>query len=204
MPILACLLAIGYCKAETGPTYYHVAKAYTDPQPHYYYSSINNAYKALLNDSGGTETSPGELQGPVIIQVEDANVYEESVYISNLITTSTATLTVQKDPNVSGNPTIYPTEDAARPIEVNGTDFVTISGFIFMNNQINKADAMTGINFDGQAPADSQVTFDNCVWDGQGQTYGFKGILFCWQPHCNITVQNSTFQNIVVGTNLTS
>ena len=82
------------------------------------------------------------------------------------------------------------------------TDFVTIRGFIFMKDVPSTINGITTlVKFDTYAPADSQVTFDNCVWDGQGLTYTGGAILFCRYSHCNITVTNSTFQNIVSGTN---
>ena len=144
----------------------------------------------------------------VTIEVLDSGPYYESVYITQIPTSSSATLTLVGAP---GRTTIFAPRAAitcgfkpTRPIHIGRTDFVTVSGFIFQNDLTGctEADAMTGINFDSYAPSDSQITFDNCVWDGQDQTYDFKAILFCWQPHCNITVQNSTFENIVVGTDL--
>ncbi len=59
----------------------------------------------------------------------------------------------------------------------------------------------TLVKFDTYAPADSQVTFDNCVWDGQDLTYTGGGMLHSKYSHCNITVTNSTFQNIGRATN---
>jgi hypothetical protein len=161
------------------------------------YRSISAAYNDMVIQTKGT------LRENWTIKVLDTSVYQESVYVNDLKTSKGAQLTIcSSNPTAAVKPAIYPSADAARPMMVHGTDFVTISGFIFKNNQITKADAMTGINFEGHTPVDSQVTFDNCVWDGQGKVYNFKAILFCWQPHCNITVQNSTFQNIVVGTDL--
>lgn len=159
------------------------------------FDSITNAYNQVVKRTGGTLTANWT------IKVLDTSVYDESVNVNNLVTSAAARLTICSSDPYGNKPTIYPSQDAARPITVHGTDFVTIRGFIFKNNQVTSGEAMTGVNFTGHAPPDSQVMWDNCVWDGQGQTYPFKAGVFCWDPNCNITIQNSTFQNFVCGTN---
>lgn len=90
------------------------------------FGSITEAYNYMLAQTGG------RLLENWSIEVLDASVYDESVVISDLGTSSDARLTIcSSDPPAVDKPTIYPHEDAARPITVHGTDFVTISGFIF-------------------------------------------------------------------------
>jgi hypothetical protein len=58
------------------------------------------------------------------------------VLITGLITTATDTLTVRKQPDpTGGRPTIWPRAiPDARPFQVTGVAYVTISGFILKNN----------------------------------------------------------------------
>jgi hypothetical protein len=143
---------------------------------------------------------------PVVIEVLDEGPYYESVSITDIPTTAAATLTLES--SALGGTTIHtPIEfveanSGARPLTITRTDFVTIQGFIFMKDVPSTLNGITTlVKFDTYAPTESQVTFDNCVWDGQGLTYTGGAILFCRYSHCNITVTNSTFQNIVSGTN---
>ncbi|MHC1769649.1 MAG: choice-of-anchor tandem repeat GloVer-containing protein [Verrucomicrobiia bacterium] len=159
------------------------------------FRSINAAYNHMLAETRG------RLAENWTIKVLDAATYEESVVIGDVITSSSARLTLcSENPAADEKPTIFPRADAARAVVVRRTDFVTISGFIFKNIQLAKAEMMTGVLFqDGRTPAESEIVWDHCVWDGQEQTYELKGILLCWEPHCNITVRDSTFKNAVIG-----
>jgi hypothetical protein len=165
------------------------------------FDSITEAYNYMVSQTGGTLTENWT------IEVLDTSVYEESITISDLVTSRTAQLKICSRDPTGDKPTIHtPLATAdyprARPMAIHGTDFVTIRGFIFMKDVPNVVtDIMTSVNFKDHTPVplDSQITFDNCVWEGRGQTYDLGAVLFCLEPHCNITVQNSTFQNIVVG-----
>ncbi len=157
---------------------------------------------ALLQDMANRQLPEDD----VIIRVLDNGHYYESVSITDIPTSATATLTLESA--APGGTTIHTpiefveADSGARPLTITRTDFVTVQGFIFMKDVPSTLNGITTlVKFDTYAPANSQITFDNCVWDGQHLTYTGGAILFCRYSHCNITVTNSTFQNIVRGTN---
>jgi len=142
----------------------------------------------------------------VVIEVLDEGPYYESVSITDIPTSSTATLTLESA--ADGGTTIHTpiefvrADPGTRPLSITRTDFVTVQGFIFMKDVEGTLNGITTlVKFDTYAPAASQITFDNCVWDGQGLSYTGGGILHSKYSHCNITVTNSTFQNIIRATN---
>lgn len=101
-----------------------------------------------------------------------------------------------------GGTTIHTTGDqpAVRPMSIIRTNFVTIRGFTFQKDTPNAASGIIAlVKFDGVPPADSQVTFDYCIWDGRGLVYDNGTVLHCRYSHCNLTVTNSIIQGVVVG-----
>lgn len=163
------------------------------------YSSITAAYQSMVNTTGGTLTENWT------IEVLDDGIYDETLGIWKLGTSSQSRLTITSSPGKK--PTIKPTAKGAAAVIICATDFVTISGFVLQNTpdphpiNVKAALPMTVIEDDRlQAPTESQVTWDNCEWDGQDQEYNVKGLLLCWHPHCNITVRDSIFHNAVIET----
>jgi len=163
------------------------------------YTSIN---QAVLVAQGILATQPQH----VVIEVLDGGPYYESVSITDIPTSSTATLTLESA--ADGGTTIHTpiefvrADPGTRPLSITRTDFVTVQGFIFMKDVEGALNGITTlVKFDTYAPAASQITFDTCVWDGQGLSYTGGGILHSKYSHCNITVTNSTFQNIIRATN---
>ena len=154
------------------------------------YRSISAAYSALLAKTGGDLIGKGHH----IIQVQDSETYDESVYITGLKTTAADTLTIRKDPNLSGRPTLFPSTAGARPLKIHDVAYVMVSGFVF-KNIATAQDAMLGAGADQSDLTTTlgQVIWDNCLIDGQNQNYSFKAILFFWNPNCNITVRNCEF-----------
>jgi len=161
------------------------------------YSSITAAYQSI-------PTTDGALTDNWTIEVLDTAIYEESLIIYNLGTSSKAQLTICSSvPNADNKPTIYPKAPGERPILIHGTAFVTINGFVFKNHPLKAKSTQAMTTFEGGSendpPLQSKVMWDYCVWDGQGQVYP-SNILRCWLPQCNITVRNSTFKNVKIGT----
>ena len=151
---------------------------------------------ALLQDMANRQLPEDD----VIIRVLDNGHYYESVSITDIPTSATATLTLESA--APGGTTIHTTGDqpAVRPMSIIRTNFVTIRGFTFQKDTPNAASGIIAlVKFDGVAPPDSQVTFDYCIWDGRGLVYDNGTVLHCRYSHCNLTVTNSTIQGVVVG-----
>ena len=109
-------------------TYYYVGKSGEYP-----YMTISDAFTALKSDVGGTLVGNGEF----IIQVQDTATYTETVTLDGLTTTPVDTLTLRKDPSLSGRPTIDATNASPKgpAVKITTVAYVTIEGFTLKADQ---------------------------------------------------------------------
>jgi ankyrin repeat protein len=193
----------------TGPWYYHVrftavpgnvGRALQDyrspfPDPNVCWHSISDALSAIKADGH---------EGPWVVQVDDAATYDDSVTVSNFPTNASATLTIRKNPSLSGRPTVYPAAAHERAFNIGRDDqkdgnnsYVTIQGFTISNNATGSdtatEDCLFIINENNQAMG--QIVVEDCVFDGLGQTYDVRNTVAIYFFHVDTIFRNNEVKN---------
>jgi len=126
------------------------------------WQTISKAFAVLVTNEGGTLENKGEF----IIRVEDEGVYEESVTLDGLTTTSADTLTLRKDPSLNGKPTIDSTVQSGDAIAITTVAYLTIEGFILKANQT--IDEVQILHADQTNLTTGQLIIENNTFVGQG------------------------------------
>jgi ankyrin repeat protein len=193
----------------TGPWYYHVnsaaapsnvGTAYQDystpfPAPSVCWHNISDALNAIKKDGH---------DGPWVVQVDDTATYDEGVTISDFPTNASATLTIRKNPALSGRPTVYPTAAGKRAFNIGGdgqkdgnNSYLTIQGFAMSNNatgtDTTTENCLFIINENNQAMG--QMIVEDCVFDGLGQTYDARNTVAIYFFHVDSIFRNNEVKN---------
>ncbi|MCX5643647.1 MAG: ankyrin repeat domain-containing protein [Phycisphaerae bacterium] len=193
----------------TGPWYYHVnsaaapsnvGTAYQNystpfPAPSVCWHNISDALKAVKTDAH---------EGPWVIQVDDTATYDDAVTIADFRTNASATLTIRKNPALSGRPTVYPTAAGKRAFNIGGdgqkdgnNSYVTIQGFAMSNNatgtDTTTENCLFIINENNQAMG--QMIVEDCVFDGLGQTYDVRNTVAIYFFHVDSIFRNNEVKN---------
>jgi len=193
----------------TGPWYYHVnsaaapgnvGTAYQNystpfPAPSVCWHNISDALNAIKKDGH---------DGPWVVQVDDTATYDDAVTISDFPTNASATLTIRKNPALSGRPTVYPTAAGKRAFNIGGdgqkdgnNSYLTIQGFAMSNNatgtDTTTENCLFIINENNQAMG--QMIVEDCVFDGLGQTYDVRNTVAIYFFHVDSIFRNNEVKN---------
>ena len=95
------------------------------------YGTISEAFAALKYATEGSIAGKGDY----VIEVQDAEVYYESVVLEGLVTTASDTLTLRGIPEPNSRPIIDATNQSGEAIRITTVAWMTIEGFELKTKQ---------------------------------------------------------------------